>query len=604
MLFRQIWMHKSRYISIITAVFFSVSIATIALTLDVSNSDLRLVFLFSAIASIIVGMIDINQTVVAADLEAHHDHTLLLSMGEDLRDIRWTIRIQTLIMSLIGSVFGIMIGLGLTVILVPFTRAYSGVDGTDVTMDAPAWKLIVIMVSGLASGLAASWKASGDGNDEHRLMRTRVIRFSIGLVSMLVGMLLAYWNGLTALQPAIGASVLIVLGFYLVFPLLFRWIMLFIDRTTRRVRSPVFRFAIRSITVRRSNSAAVAGAFTVGVLFLAAVTIIGSWTSDADSTAAAMEYNGTLKINNNGQGSTPMLFRDSDMQAWSTMDTVKSVYSFQGQTMNVVNGSPGSKIYLYRIHTVSGGNPFDDLFLGHDNAAKAFAAGEVVVGSTDASKYGYKIGDKLTVQNADSEDVELTVGAIMGGYNAEGMFVNDSEYKITHVTSAYIVTDHSDDDAFIKDWNARYGHDYVGQNRLDRIKLWGASALQKLLIEYASASLVITMSVLGLMTMLALSILQRKRELGLLSAYGMSDSQLRLSLMIEASMMTGVSGLLATVVGTVVGIVIGVTVISMGSFPWTMIIWLVCASVIIGAVSAIVPGAVAVSGGAHELRDE
>jgi ABC-type antimicrobial peptide transport system permease subunit len=104
--------------------------------------------------------------------------------------------------------------------------------------------------------------------------------------------------------------------------------------------------------------------------------------------------------------------------------------------------------------------------------------------------------------------------------------------------------------------------------------------------------------------MMTLSIMQRKRELGLLSAYGMSGMQLKRSLWMEAVMITGFAGLSSTIAGSVVGVIVGMSTIGGGGFPLLLISWLVVASIVIGWVSAFIPGIIVLRDGAHGIRDE
>ena len=666
-----------------TAVFFGVSASTIAIVLRVGDGETQVVFWVSAIACLVTSVVNIRQTVIVAGMESHHDYELLLYSGGDSTSLKWMIRLQTLVAALAGSVLGFLVGAGIVTASLPWLRTLDGGGLDHASLNWSWWSAPVVIIGGLAAGMAAAWGPSrtagcdadaednvhildstetsvGDDasivpsttrsikTDKRAAHRTRVrdsIRLLVGTGVITIGAGLAVLdNG--DMMTALGASALIVMGFFIAFPVAFTGLFRALDMASHQWphdRLLVLKYAVRSIAVRDRTAAAVATAFTVGVMFLGGVTVTGSWNSDVDSMAAAAGYAGTLKINNKKSGSTPDEFRDSDVAAWASMDGVTGVYEFQGEVLIVNSNSDDSddndsggdngldseslgksgagggvndigddnQLFLYRVRTVKGDNPFRSLMVGDEDAAVAFENGDAVIGDKDASKYGLGVGDEVTVSNRfmNGVMVRVRIGAVATtGYARNGIFINDTDaYPLDHATSVYIVTSNPDDPndtAFVRRWTALYGDDYVGQDRESRIKQFGAPALQTLLVDYAAACLVITVSVLGLLTMMSLSIMQRKRELGLLSAYGMSARSIRRTLLVEAAMITGVAGLAAAVVGSVIGVIIGGAMIGGGAFPWLLVSWLVVASIIVGILAAMVPGMVAVRSSASELRDE
>jgi len=104
--------------------------------------------------------------------------------------------------------------------------------------------------------------------------------------------------------------------------------------------------------------------------------------------------------------------------------------------------------------------------------------------------------------------------------------------------------------------------------------------------------------------MMSLAVMQRQRELGLLAAYGMSERQEKHMLWTEAMLITGLSSFTSVVVGGLVGAVVGANMVTPGSVPLVLLVWLVVASVIVGLISAITPAIVAVRSGARMLHSE
>jgi putative ABC transport system permease protein len=106
-------------------------------------------------------------------------------------------------------------------------------------------------------------------------------------------------------------------------------------------------------------------------------------------------------------------------------------------------------------------------------------------------------------------------------------------------------------------------------------------------------ALAILIAVLGVINTLALSVLERTRELGLLRAIGLSRAQTMRMVTVEAVVISAFGALLGLVVGSGLGTAVvralkdqGITELSL---PWTqMITYLVLAGVV-GVFAAVLP---------------
>jgi putative ABC transport system permease protein len=113
-------------------------------------------------------------------------------------------------------------------------------------------------------------------------------------------------------------------------------------------------------------------------------------------------------------------------------------------------------------------------------------------------------------------------------------------------------------------------------------------------IVYAMLALAVIIAIIGIVNTLALSIMERTRELGLLRAVGMTRRQLRSTVRIEALLIA----LTGTIIGLVLGTAIGSALIkSFGpdqaltgfALPWVRLIVVLVAGVLVGLLAAILP---------------
>ena len=113
-------------------------------------------------------------------------------------------------------------------------------------------------------------------------------------------------------------------------------------------------------------------------------------------------------------------------------------------------------------------------------------------------------------------------------------------------------------------------------------------------IVYAMLALAVIIAIIGIVNTLALSIMERTRELGLLRAVGMTRRQLRKTVRIEALLIA----LTGTIIGLLLGTAIGAALIkSFGpdqaltgfALPWTRLVIVLVAGVLVGLLAAVLP---------------
>jgi putative ABC transport system permease protein len=103
----------------------------------------------------------------------------------------------------------------------------------------------------------------------------------------------------------------------------------------------------------------------------------------------------------------------------------------------------------------------------------------------------------------------------------------------------------------------------------------------------------VIIALLGVINTLALSVIERTRELGLLRAIGMARKQVKRMIRVESVLICSFGGLLGLVVGSIFGVALQQALKSQGvtelSFPVaTLVIYLLCAA-LAGAVAAALP---------------
>ncbi|CAN5440493.1 FtsX-like permease family protein [soil metagenome] len=117
---------------------------------------------------------------------------------------------------------------------------------------------------------------------------------------------------------------------------------------------------------------------------------------------------------------------------------------------------------------------------------------------------------------------------------------------------------------------------------------------QSVLIIFALLGLALLIAVLGIVNTLALSVIERTREVGLLRAIGVSRRQLRLMITLESVVISLLGALLGVILGIGFGVALMTAVRDQGldviSVPWGQVVMFLVVSVIVGVAAAVLPG--------------
>jgi putative ABC transport system permease protein len=252
---------------------------------------------------------------------------------------------------------------------------------------------------------------------------------------------------------------------------------------------------------------------------------------------------------------------------------------------------------------VSGIDPGDAEFLGINLVAgdfAGFADGTMLVAEDFAEDEGLSVGDTYTIDKTPRGKLELEVA---------GIYAENPVLFFPTVTTLQTLKDQGfpgSDNALILDASG----DTVGlQNRLDAVVAdlpivtvkdqaafadeQRAPIDQLVLMIFALLGLALVIAVLGIVNTLALSVIERTREVGLLRAIGLSRGQLRVMITLESVVIAVLGALLGVVLGICFGIAMMYAVRDEGleviSIPWGQLVVFLGASVVVGVLAAVFP---------------
>ena len=225
----------------------------------------------------------------------------------------------------------------------------------------------------------------------------------------------------------------------------------------------------------------------------------------------------------------------------------------------------------------------------------------VMVSEGKAKSDDLTIGSPFQVVLADGTPRDLTVQGIyrkdeLAGSTTvhrdlfDGTSVDQYDFGV-YILKADGVSE-SDAEAAITQVAQNYPNGTL-QSRSDYIDSQAGSIQQVVNIIYLLLALSVIIAAVGIVITLVLSVFERRRELGLVRAVGMTRSQVRSSVRWESV----ITAALGTVQGIVVGLLLGYAFVvalrseGLNTFtvPWWAIVWVLVLAFVIGIVAAIYP---------------
>ncbi|MEU0696147.1 FtsX-like permease family protein [Streptomyces niveus] len=540
---------------------------------------------------------------------------LMRAIGSSRRQVNGSVLLEAVLLGIVGSITGVAAGVGLAVGLMELMSSMGMELSTqDLTVK---WTTPVI---GLALGvvvtvLAAYIPARRAGKISPMAAlrdagtpadgRAGRIRGTIGLILTGGGAaaLLTSTRAEKASEGSLflgGGVVLTLIGFVVIGPLLAGFFVRILSTVVLRGFGPVGRMAERNALRNPRRTGATGAALMIGLALVACLSVVGSSmvasaTDELDKTVGA----DFIIQSDTGQPIVP--------QAQKALEQAPGIAHVTEY-----------KMVEAKLTTPDGKTVSEDLAAADSTYAQdlrretvagelsaAYDKDSMSVGDTFAEEHGVKVGDELTVAFKGGESAKLKVAAI----TSDDVSV-DKGAKYTSIATAerYLpaekvpknvimfaaAEDGKEKEAYaaLKDSLAAYPQ-YKVQDQTDFKQDLKDQIGQLLNIVYGLLGLAIIVAVLGVVNTLALSVVERTREIGLLRAIGLSRRQLRRMIRLESVVIALFGALLGLGLGmgwgTAAQKLLALEGLEVLEIPWPTIIGVFVASAFVGLFAALVP---------------
>ncbi|MFJ3759139.1 ABC transporter permease [Streptomyces sp. NPDC090080] len=570
---------------------------------------------FAGIATL-VGVFLIVNTFSMLIAQRTRELGLLRALGADRRQVRRSVLTEAVLLGLVGSTLGLGAGIGLALGLIKLMSAFGmnlrttemvvgwgtpvaayvvGVGVTFVAAYLPARRAAT--VSPMAA--LADAEIAGVG----RPLRTRAV---VGAVVGALGA--AALAGCAAATKTASAASFLGLGVFLTLlatvvagPLLVRPVIRVLGGAFPAVFGPVGRMSQRNALRNPRRTGATAAALMVGLALVGGMSV----ASASMSKSFDQQIDKTLGADFIVQNGNFAPFTQQITDKVRGTDGVGLVVR-QRFAPVAVRLPDGKRVTT----TAAGYDPQVDevahvAYQGGGTAA-ALADGGIGMDATFAADHGVRLGSVLPVEFQGGKRAEMTVGALTeqdsgSGFGTQGgLFFGiatvqkyvpggqDSSLYVNHAPGTSVDRLRAN----LEKTLAPFPQVQV-RDQADYKKLVHDQIAVLLYLVYALLGLAIVIAVLGVVNTLALSVVERTREIGLLRAIGLGRRQLRRMIRLESVVIAVFGAVLGLALGLVWGVctqqVLALQGMKALAVPWGTIVAVVIGSALVGIVAALLP---------------
>lgn len=557
--------------------------------------------IFAAISLFVGSFIIFNVFSISA-AQRQQENALLRAIGASRSQVTRSMFVEALAVGLVGGVLGFAGGVGLAA-LINAGLAAAGLSPGDTSLIVkPSVFVVTVLVGVIVTLLCAIVPAIRSGRvpplaamrdiaiDRSGVSRSRLISGMVFIAITAIGTLLGVTGSAIWLGPAIvGLFVsLVVLG-----PLVAAPTARLLTVPLGKLRGVTGEMAGRNAANSPKRTALTAGALGIGLALLVGVSTLGSSVKSSIRQSIGEQFTGDFAVStsdNQGFGGLPVALADQ-------LNEVAEVETAVGIGINLISvvegGEPKGKSVLtvvperanglFDLPFVTGGwdeldangilvaedkakrdglvygSPVDVVFQNRDTKTLT------VVGIFDSHDFGNLIVDRALFDGQDNDvfDVQILVKSAPGADPAA------AEAAIRSVADGFPTSKVQTREAFIDDQSAQ----------VDTF----------LNFIYALLMMSVFIAVLGIVITLLLAVYERRRELGLVRAIGMTRAQVRGSVRWEAVITAVLGALMGTALGLALGWIVVIALRDQGLNTFSVSV----GSIVLFAVFAIVVAVIA-----------
>ncbi len=556
--------------------------------------------IFGAVA-LFVGSFLIINTFSILVAQRSRELALFRAIGAQRRQVVRSVIVEAVVVGLIGSTIGLVVGY-LLAQLIKLLFGQLGLDLAGSGLGLSVRTVVVAYVVGLTVTVLAAYLPARRAGQVPPVaaMRDEAVetdgsmkgRVAVGAVLVGVGAVALAVGLFTEVEKAlwfVGLGIFgVVLGVAMVSPLAGRPFIAGIGLLYRRLFGTVGRMAEQNAVRNPRRTAATASALMIGLTLVSLMAVLGSSASSSIDKQVKEQFLADFVISNavGAPFSTKVTEEIADVPGVAAASPMRyAPATIEGGRFYVSAIDPTSFAEVTQVEMLEG------------EVADLTAQGVLV---PEDHRTGRKIGDTLTVEMAGKEHEMRVDGFYQTTPSLSGFLFSLDGFEEMGIRPAdnlvYVVAEPGAstpalrsglEDAIVdlptvtlKD-QADYAEEVRGQVN------------QLLYIIYALLGLAIVIAILGIINTLALSVMERTREIGLLRAVGLTRMQLRRMIWLESVVIALLGAVLGVGLGVAFGIALQRSLVEDGidvlAIPWGLVVGALVAAAVVGVLAALWP---------------
>ncbi|MGV8966078.1 MAG: ABC transporter permease [Cellulomonas sp.] len=562
--------------------------------------------------SLFVGAFIIANTFAMSVRQRMREFALLRALGASPTQVFASILIQAAVVGLVGSALGVLAGFALVAGLRAFLSQFGMILSGRIPLEPStvALSLVIGTVVSLAAAALPARRAAltppVEAMRDDVVVLERTLRWRALIGSLLtaggvaaVGLAVAAPGSSGGSRLGAGAAAVLV-GVLVLAPVIARASLGSLAAVFVVTLKPIGRLARGNVTRNPRRTANTAGALMIGMALVGASSVLAASAqgstrsivaeaSTADfvlrSPAAAIPADALTEV----RRLPDVAAADAVTLGSVLIDTASAARPAAGPPTVVVGLDPAAFGRTMNIETT-------------DGSLASLADGEIAAQRKAAQDAGWRVGTQLVLTSTAGTRT-ATIGAIIDSPAIQAPVVLPQPLFEELVPAAqaavnlvFVKATPGTDLASLRADLTGAVAPFVVVSVLDNEQF--ASELagqvdQVLVILYALLGLSVVIAILGIVNTLALSVIERTREIGLMRAVGLGRLQLAGTVMIES--------VLTALFGTVVGVAVGVSLAAAMPtvfadvglrdlvIPWDTLAWILGLAVVVGVLAAVWP---------------
>jgi putative ABC transport system permease protein len=527
---------------------------------------LRYILLGFGGIALFVGAFVIFNTLSITVAQRTREFATLRTLGASRKQVMRSVRLEGLVIGLVASVIGLVLGLGIAKGMIALFSAF-GVDLPDGGTVFKGRTVIVSLLVGTGITLIASILPARRATRVPPIAAVRegsvlpASRFAAHSLKAGLGVVLAslaaisagiFAGGVSAIAVAVllGGGVLgLFLGIALLAPRLVKPLARMVGWPARRAGGVAGELAGANSVRNPGRTASTAAALMVGLTLVTVVAVLGAGLRDSQTGAVKEQLRAGYVID--GKQQEPFSAEEGD--ALAQVPGVKAASQVRSETVLVgsdqlaITGiDPATIAQFYRF----------DWAKGSEQALAQLGLDGAVVTQDYADKEDLKLGDRLSITTAAGDKGGAVVRGIYEPPKAKALLGDVSvsqkgfDAAIPHPKNMFTFLDADDSAAAglktavadVGDATLHTGAAYPKDSTKDTATL--------LAMLYVLLGFSVVVSLFGMVNTLVLSVFERTRELGMLRTIGMTRRQARRMIRHES--------IITALIGAVLGLGLGV----------------------------------------------